>query len=364
MQKDFGMPVFRMVVWLMRLSLTNDQKEVTRYQRVNNTATQSNIQVPVPEVKPSKPTNPNSSSSLNTNTFTSKPSFVSVIQPKTNPVVGKPSTVTVQTITLKEQDLINIEDSSTVPLVKLKHVDTMGNIYTICKNAGFLDFSIDHVGGLWIWIQFPLSKACSNYQENVGMKTIFIIAKPPSPSFKVDERMIWTEISGLPLCAWVSNDFKRVASVFGKLMFFEAEESTAMSEGTMCIATRSQKLIYEKIHIEVLEESFEVQVQELGTWSINICDNSLDTSSHIDINDVVKVADSVEDNSIDDLNDLNAKINKRDQDFNDDEGLMINLTNTLLKVLKEEEVNREQVSNHDVETSDPNGPPGFEHINR
>nr|GEU61784.1 RNA-directed DNA polymerase, eukaryota, reverse transcriptase zinc-binding domain protein [Tanacetum cinerariifolium] len=215
----------------------------------------------------------------------------------------------------------------------------MGNIYTICKNAGFLDLSIHHVGDLWICIQFPPSKACSNFQENVGMKSIFITAKPPSPSFKVDERMIYIEISGLPLCAWGSNAYKRVASMVRKFMFFEAEESTAMSEGKVCIAKRSQKLISEKIHVEVRGESFEVQVQEIGSWSINIFYNSLDTSSHMDINDVVKVADSVKNN----------------------------LTDTLLKqpeVLRENEVNKDQVSNHAVETSDPIRPSGFEHINR
>ncbi|GJX51844.1 hypothetical protein Tco_0278689 [Tanacetum coccineum] len=271
---------------------------LARYQRANNTSTQSNTQVPVPEFKPLKPLTPNSSTSLNMNNFTSKPSFVSVIQPKTNQVVAKPSNITVRKVTLKERDLINIEDSSMVLLVKLKDVDTMGNIYTICKNV-----------------------------ENVGMKSIFITDKPPSLSFKVDEHVIWNEISGLPLCAWGSNSYKRVAFVVGKFMFFEAEESTSMSEGRVCIATRSQKLISEKIHVEVLGESFEVQVQELGSWSINISDNSLDTSSLMDINDVVKVADSHE-------------------------------------VLKEKEVNKDQVSNHAVKTSDPSRPPGFEHINR
>ncbi|GJR58974.1 hypothetical protein Tco_1501136 [Tanacetum coccineum] len=145
--------------------------------------------------------------------------------------------------------------------------------------------------------------ACKLLGDVMHLHRIIAI-KPPSPSFRVDERMIWIEISGLPLCAWGSNAYKRVASVFGKFMFFEVEESITMSE---------------------------VQVQELGSWNINIYDHSLDTSSHMDINDVVKVADSIEDNSIDDLNDLNAKFNKLDQDFNDDEGPMINLTDALLK---------------------------------
>nr|GFB50415.1 hypothetical protein [Tanacetum cinerariifolium] len=174
-----------------------------------------------------------------------------------------PPVVPVRTTSRKDQDLITIEDASNVILMKVKDVESMGNMYAICKNA----------------------------------------AKSPYPSFKLDERMIWVEISGMPLRAWGSNAFKK---------------------GRMCIATKSHKHISEKVLVEVHGEHFEVHVHEISTWSVNIFDNSRDTSSNIDVNEVIKeakVANSVENYSIDDLNDLNENQNNLGHDFKDVENL-------------------------------------------
>ncbi|GJT08580.1 hypothetical protein Tco_0843042 [Tanacetum coccineum] len=78
-------------------------------------------------------------------------------------------------------------------------------------------------------------------------------------------------------------------------------------------------------------QNFEVHVHELGTWSINIIDDSIDTSSHIDVNEIEKVADSVEENSVDDLNDLNDNFNKMAHGINEDEVQMDNLNATTME---------------------------------
>ncbi|GJR92165.1 hypothetical protein Tco_0264339 [Tanacetum coccineum] len=167
--------------------------------------------------------------------------------------------------------VIFLPTSSTVILVKLKDVDTMSNMYTICKNEGFLDLKIHHVGGLWIWIQFPSSLSCAKFQDNASIQCLYTSNKPASPSFKVDERLIWIEINGLPLCAWGSNAFKKVA------------------------------------------------------------DDSIDTSSYINVNEIDKVADSIEENSVDDLNDLNDNFNEMAHGINEDEVQMDNLNATTME---------------------------------
>ncbi|GJV14679.1 RNA-directed DNA polymerase, eukaryota [Tanacetum coccineum] len=176
-----------------------------------------------------------------------------------------------------------------VLLVKLKDLDSASNMYVICKNEGFVDFKIHHVGGSWIWIQFPSPEACENFRVNATMINISSAIRTVTPSFKVDERLIWIEIRGLRLCAWGSNTFKKVACLFGKFMFFEVNQSTSMSTARVCISTKSHQPVSEKVKVNVHGNTFDVLVHEIGTWSINIEEEVQDSSSSEDMNEIEKV---------------------------------------------------------------------------
>ncbi|GJT27574.1 RNA-directed DNA polymerase, eukaryota [Tanacetum coccineum] len=175
-------------------------------------------------------------------------------------------------------------------LVKLKDIDSMENMYVICRN-----------------------------EENESLKRLYSVKRAPMPNFKVDERILWIEVSGLPLCAWGSMAYKKIASSFGKFLFFEKEESTALSSGRLCISTKSHQFISEIVHVDIKNEYFEVSVQEIGSWSTKIKDDYNDISSNHDLKEVDHVSESIDEQPIDAFETLQTKLNNMDEQAFDNE---------------------------------------------
>ncbi|GJY63088.1 putative RNA-directed DNA polymerase, eukaryota, reverse transcriptase zinc-binding domain protein [Tanacetum coccineum] len=88
----------------------------------------------------------------------------------------------------------------------------MSTLYCLCCKEGFGEVKIHHIGGLWLWLQFQNEETCNAFKKNNNLKSFFSLIIPVSKNFSVDERMMWVEISRLPLCAWGSNAYKKVAS--------------------------------------------------------------------------------------------------------------------------------------------------------
>ncbi|GJV50354.1 RNA-directed DNA polymerase, eukaryota [Tanacetum coccineum] len=203
-------------------------------------------------------------------------------KPNTNLTPTNPKRI----IAINDQDLINVVNTDSILLVKLKDIESMSNMYTICRNEGFSDLNIHHVGGA------------------------------PSSNFKVDERILWIEISGLPLCAWGSNAYKKIACSFGKFLFFKKEDSNALSSGRVCISTKSHRLISKNVQVEINKQLFESTVQEIGTWCTKINDDYIYTSSNGKLKDLDISSESIDDHSVDVLEHIQTNLNNiDDQDF-------------------------------------------------
>ncbi|GJY48337.1 hypothetical protein Tco_0438293 [Tanacetum coccineum] len=104
-----------------------------------------------------------------------------------------------------------------------------------------------------------------------------------------------------------------------KFLFFEKEESTALSSGRLCISTKSHQLISETVQVDIKNESFEVSVQEIGSWSTKIKDDYNDISSNHDLKEVDHVSESNDEQPIDDFEILQTKLNNMDEQAFDNE---------------------------------------------
>ncbi|GKB32574.1 RNA-directed DNA polymerase, eukaryota, reverse transcriptase zinc-binding domain protein [Tanacetum coccineum] len=123
-----------------------------------------------------------------------------------------------------------------------------------------------------------------------------------------------------------------------------------MCTGRVCISTKSHQPVSEKVNVEIHGETFETQVHEIGTWSINIVEES-DISSTGDENEIEKDADSSDANSVDGLEDVIKNLNNSKEDEESNGGSP--------KVIVEDS----QIAK-EANTSDLSCPPGFEHLKR
>ncbi|GKA15088.1 RNA-directed DNA polymerase, eukaryota [Tanacetum coccineum] len=277
------------------------------------------------------------------------------------PVENNSSYIPDNKVTLSDHELVQMNNSLEIALVKVKSVETMSTLYRLCCKEGFDEVKIHHIKGLWLWLQFQNEETCNAFKKNNNLKSFFSLIKLVSKNFSVDERMVWVEISGLRLCAWGSNAYKKVASTVGKFMFFENDNSASMSLGRVCVATKQKSLISEGVQVTIHGEDYTAQVQELGSWSINIEDSTSQESDSQKGDEGDKERDSKSEDDIDEDQQVDKQDNKeqeKEQEKHQVESIHSHTGNKAKTPPIETDNNKRSV------TSDWSRPPGFEHFNK
>nr|GEV83772.1 RNA-directed DNA polymerase, eukaryota, reverse transcriptase zinc-binding domain protein [Tanacetum cinerariifolium] len=90
--------------------------------------------------------------------------------------------------------------------------------------------------------------------------------KHVTQSFKVDERVVWIETGGLPLNAWTSKSYKKIACNWGEPLFFDEDPHDNVVIGRVCIRTKIQGQITETCKVVIHGQSHNVRVKEFPSW--------------------------------------------------------------------------------------------------
>ena len=197
-------------------------------------------------------------------------SYTSVIRntSKTNPLPKHEDEVlnhhtSTKEFNLLEQDLLVVPDSSTIILGKVRDINSIDNLYHICYKEGFNDLHIAYMGGDWVWIEFKKQNTCLKFKQHDATKTYFVDLKPVHMGFTLDSRVIWMEISGLPLHAWNPPAFKKIVAGWGKVLFIDDDEDEPAGIGRIAIQTVQEARIEEEVKVQVAGITYQVRVREV-----------------------------------------------------------------------------------------------------
>nr|GEY42895.1 RNA-directed DNA polymerase, eukaryota, nucleotide-binding alpha-beta plait domain protein [Tanacetum cinerariifolium] len=83
--------------------------------------------------------------------------------------------------------------------------------------------------GLWVLIELDSLDVIEKFRNHVGVGSWFSTIKSTCNSFVYDERIVWVSLEGLPIRAWTTNTFSKVAPKRGDLVVWEDSEENSLS---------------------------------------------------------------------------------------------------------------------------------------
>ncbi|KAL4559868.1 hypothetical protein LXL04_032014 [Taraxacum kok-saghyz] len=169
-------------------------------------------------------------------------------------------------VTLVAADLIPIPDSATIVMGKVKDLSFIQNISLVLKKEGFQNVEVTHVGGSWVWIEFNNRNACTRFKQRDDLAQYFSSIQNLSRQFVVDDKVVWIEISGMPLGAWSLNAFKKGVMQWGEVVCMDNSGAGGICNGRMCLRVSRKVNIQGTTTIYLDGINHEVNVKEIGSW--------------------------------------------------------------------------------------------------
>ncbi|GKB74813.1 nucleotide-binding alpha-beta plait domain-containing protein [Tanacetum coccineum] len=98
------------------------------------------------------------------------------------------------------------------------------------------------------------------------MGSWFSTLQQASYDFKVDDRIAWIEVEGVPFKFWTENTFKRIAHKWGELLEVDDVEELCYHSRRLCIRTSSRSTIRDYFKIVFRGNVYWIRANEVPGW--------------------------------------------------------------------------------------------------
>ncbi|PWA60502.1 hypothetical protein CTI12_AA380530 [Artemisia annua] len=205
---------------------------------------------------------------------TTHPTYSS-LKPNTTPLGGfsksKTSYVDILTGTRKQPLNVHLKlppantHCSTHSLfAELKSLVGASNTHHVLLDQGFDDFTIKYIGGLHLLIKFGDQETVDNALANNIITSHFNSIVPWNLQTRINNRLVWLSISGLPPQLWYPEPFTNIGELYGKVLIQEdcSPRQFNITTGKVCVLTERMDFIQESVKIPFLNETLCVRIVE------------------------------------------------------------------------------------------------------
>ncbi|GJV13593.1 RNA-directed DNA polymerase, eukaryota [Tanacetum coccineum] len=206
------------------------------------------------------------SKGLHSNAHVNRKTYVSVAQDSNNRVANKPD----RNFSLLDSDICSYDDASCMVMAKVRNPIHIPYLRRMWSAEGFEHFKINYMGGSWVWIEFQNEETCMQFKCNKAIKSTIKEFTMVTGTFTLTERAVWVEVIGLPMCAWTPSAYKKVASIFGEILFLDNDPDEQKGSGKVCINSKVLDFIHDRVSVTVNGRDYSVLIKEIANWSPSI----------------------------------------------------------------------------------------------
>ncbi|PWA98324.1 hypothetical protein CTI12_AA020140 [Artemisia annua] len=179
-------------------------------------------------------------------------------------------------------------------VAKVKTFVSMPNLHVIFNDEGFQNVTARYLGGFWVSLELSDANARDKFQQHKVVEMWFSVIQPWSEEFRVEERVIWLDVEGIPSVAWTPITFSKIANRWGKLLFVEDPNDNNLWRKRLCVTTKVEEFIMETFKVITKGMVSVIRAGEIKGWNpafIEEDDEASTNSSDVESDKSVRYTD-------------------------------------------------------------------------